>query len=102
MNETKINGIASVIGTLIGIGVSVGISALFLIDPLKEYGWWGGCWQGVLFVPHWILSWFKEDVLLRAPLRTTAYNIFFWMMLIWQMFWYFHLLVNSVRSLRGR
>lgn len=101
-DNSRIDNIAEVIGGLLGLATAVIIAYKFQIDPTKEYGWWGGCWHSCLFVPHWILSWFDNDILLRAVYRTTAYNIFFWPGVVLCILTWIKLILRSIRLLRGR
>ena len=102
MDEAKVQRVSGIIGFIIGLGISIGLAAIFKIDATQEYGWWGGIWQSWLFVPHWILSWFNGDILLRAAQRTTGYNIFFWIFIVCQGYYYLNILINIIRLLFRR
>ena len=47
------------------------------IDPEVQYGWISGVWHGMWFLPNLVRSWFS-DVLFKAELYTSAYNVFYW------------------------
>lgn len=47
------------------------------INPEETYGWLGGIWQGLFFVPNWIRSWFGSALYI-APLHTAAYSVWYW------------------------
>ena len=100
-NSRAIN-VSKLIGGLLGIAAVVIIAAIFQIDPTKEYGWYGGFWHSSLFVAHWILSWFDNDILLRAVYRTTAYNIFFWPGIVINIWCWIKIILVAISSLRGR
>jgi putative flippase GtrA len=70
---------ALIIFSLIGIGLAMLIPYyLCNIDPTIEAGWLRGLWHGSNFIGNFILSLFLEERLLKAPLHTTAYSIFWW------------------------
>lgn len=51
---------------------------LFNIEGNKEYGWFAGFWHG-LWVPYnWIRSCIFNDIYIKAPLHTSAYNVIWW------------------------
>lgn len=52
------------------------------INPDKTYYWYSGIWHGIFVVPHWIFSWFDEDIYCKAPNSTTAYSIWWWVVSI--------------------
>ncbi|MDR1330620.1 MAG: hypothetical protein LBK07_00775 [Tannerella sp.] len=69
---------AHIIGTLIGLGISLLIPYyLCHINPEIEAGWLRGFWHGGNFVGNLVLSLF-DGRLLRAPLHTAAYSVFWW------------------------
>lgn len=51
------------------------------IDPLEEYKWYYGIIHGAFAIPNWIYSFFDHDVLCKAQLYTTGYNVWWWIML---------------------
>ena len=55
---------------------------LLSIDPFKMYGWFMGIIHGALAPFNWILSWFCDIWFVKAPLHTTAYNVFWWISLV--------------------
>lgn len=61
-------------------GTAIGLLVAFClrIDPIREYGWWGGIWQGCIAIYHWILSLFDNRILVRAVHRTLCYDIWWW------------------------
>lgn len=68
----------------IGLGITCALAAwLCDIEPDKTYTWYSGIWQGLFCVPNWIRSFFYDGVLCKANTYTTAYNIWWWIMLIW-------------------
>lgn len=89
-------------GYLSGMAINITLGVIFLIDPTKVYGWWGGLWQGILFVSHWILSFFKDGVFLRASNRTFAYNVFFWISIISTIYTYIRMIVNIIILIKRR
>ena len=55
--------------------IAFGLALLFPIVVDKAYGWFGGLFHGAFLIPNWIISWFTDGHLLRAPLCSGAYNI---------------------------
>lgn len=54
------------------------VAWIFDIDPTKEYGWFAGGFDGAVFVPNYIISLFNSNWLTKAPIHTSAYNVFWW------------------------
>lgn len=54
------------------------------IDPNECYVWYHGIWHGLFVIPNWIISLFDHDVLCKANEYTTGYNIWWWIVLIWE------------------
>lgn len=48
------------------------------INPEETYSWYSGIWHGIFVIPHWVVSWFSDDIYCKAPNSTTAYSIFWW------------------------
>lgn len=54
------------------------------IDPYESYVWYHGIWHGIFVIPNWIFSFFDHDILCKANDYTTGYNIWWWIVLIWE------------------
>ena len=52
------------------------------INPDKTYTWYSGIWHGIFVIPHWVVSWFSNDIYCKAPNSTTAYSIWWWISFI--------------------
>jgi len=82
MNEqkmkTKTTSVVAIIINLLGIGVYFVLAAIFDINPAKEYGWFAGGAHGCWAPAYWIMSWFSDSLLVKAPLHTTAYSVWWW------------------------
>ncbi|TCN68883.1 hypothetical protein [Acetobacteroides hydrogenigenes] len=52
------------------------------INPDKTYTWYSGILHGILVIPHWIISWFLDDIYCKAPNSTTAYSLWWWISFI--------------------
>ncbi len=68
----------------LGLKIVIGIIIARLwidIDPLEEYTWYYGIIHGLFAIPNWIYSFFDHDVLCKAQLYTTGYNVWWWIML---------------------
>ncbi|MFZ4798902.1 MAG: hypothetical protein ACOYMA_15485 [Bacteroidia bacterium] len=77
-------GILAVIGTIIFyLGIFLAFCFLTIqicyIDPNKSYTWFSGIWHGLFIIPHWIVSWFSDDIYCKAPNSTTAYSVWWWL-----------------------
>lgn len=86
MFEEKDNvmGIFLIIGTIIFyIGIFLAFCLLStkicFINPDKSYTWYSGIWHGLFVIPHWIVSWFSDEIYCKAPNATTAYSIWWWL-----------------------
>lgn len=89
MFEEKKNilGIFLIIGTIIFyIGIFLAFCLLTTkicyINSDKSYTWYSGIWHGLFVIPHWIVSWFSDEVYCKAPNATTAYSIWWWVTFI--------------------
>jgi hypothetical protein len=77
------HGIILLIGTIIFyIGIFLAFcllsTKLSYINPDKTYYWYSGIWHGIFVIPHWVLSWFLDDIYCKAPNSSTAYSIWWW------------------------
>jgi hypothetical protein len=81
------------LGTILSIGSIIFYIGIFLafcllstricyINPDKTYTWYSGIWHGLFVIPHWIVSWFSDDIYCKAPNATTAYSIWWWLSFI--------------------
>jgi len=77
------------LGTILSIGTIIFYIGIFLafcllsakicyINPSITYTWYSGIWHGIFVIPHWIMSWFSDDIYCKAPNGTTAYSICWW------------------------
>lgn len=71
----RIKALSNLLSLIIGAAI---FGAIFSIDPAKEYSWLGGMFHGGWVAGNWILSLFMDDHLIKAPIHTTSYNIFWW------------------------
>jgi hypothetical protein len=81
------------LGIILSIGAIIFYIGIFLafcllstkicfINPDKTYSWYSGIWHGIFVIPHWIVSWFSDDIYCKAPNSTTAYSIWWWISFI--------------------
>lgn len=79
--------------TVLSIGTFVFYIGIFLvfcllstkisyINPDKTYSWYSGIWHGIFVIPHWVVSWFTDEVYCKAPNSSTAYSIWWWISFI--------------------
>lgn len=80
--ENKAEAIGTIVGSVLVIAVAFLLAWIFDINPLKEYGWLMGCFHGAWLIPNWIMSLFNDAVLTKALLHTSAYNVFYWIFLV--------------------
>lgn len=77
------------LGIILSIGTTIFYIGVFLmfcvlstkicyINSDETYTWYSGVWHGIFVIPHWIVSWFSDDVYCKAPNSTTAYTIWWW------------------------
>lgn len=83
----NILGILAIIGTVIFyLGIFLAFCLLTVkicyINPDKTYSWLSGIWHGLFVIPHWIMSWFSDDIYCKAPNSTTAYSVWWWISFI--------------------
>ncbi len=52
------------------------------INPDKTYTWYSGIWHGIFVIPHWVVSWFSDDIYCKAPYSTIGYSIWWWISFI--------------------
>jgi hypothetical protein len=76
-----------IIGTIIFyIGIFLAFCLLTTkicyINPDRSYAWYSGIWHGLFILPHWIVSWFSDEIYCKAPNATVAYSIWWWVTLI--------------------
>ena len=75
--------VAKIIGGIIGFAICCSILYYLIpIDPTKTYGWFGGMWQGGCAWINYLISLLVDNHYAKAPLHTTAYNVFWWISFI--------------------
>lgn len=81
------------LGIILSLGTIIFYIGIFLafcllstkicyINPDKTYTWYSGIWHGIFVIPHWVVSWFSDDIYCKAPNSTTAYSIWWWISFI--------------------
>ncbi|MDR2384261.1 MAG: hypothetical protein LBD80_01170 [Tannerella sp.] len=89
-----------IFGSLLGMGLALLIPYyLCRIDPAIEAGWLRGMWHGGNFVGNLILTLF-EDRLLKAPLHSTAYSVFWWLSTVLACIMWLLYCIGIARNLR--
>lgn len=66
---------------LILIGVQLFAAYCREVDPQVLYSWYAGMAHGTSAIPNWFISLFTEGRLIKAPLCTAAYNVWWWISL---------------------
>ncbi|MDR1602539.1 MAG: hypothetical protein LBS42_08945 [Tannerella sp.] len=102
--EQKLNPGCAVSVYIVSSIIMFGIGLLipyFLcrIDPAIEAGWLRGLWHGSNFVGNLILMLFEER-LLKAPLHTTAYSVFWWIFTVGSCIIGFLICINWITNLK--
>ena len=64
---------------LLALGVGLILTIWIYPTPGERYegffwGFWTGCWHGVLVVPNWVRSFFDEARLIKASSSSTWYD----------------------------
>ena len=95
--QQKANAIGIILGSILGICLAFLLTWIFNINPEKEYGWFAGLWHGSWAPYNWIRSLIFDDIYVKAPLHTTAYNWFWWIFFIFSLW----ILLRSVVRLIG-
>ena len=98
--ETTGAAMGAIFGNLLVIGCVFVLAIIFDISPTKEYGWFAGGFHGVWAPAYWIMSWFSDNVLVKAPIHTTAYNIFWWVGVITGVWSWFKMLLSIILNAR--
>ena len=75
-------------GCIIGVWIIwFAVAYFYNIKPDYEYGWaWALFWQGPLSIPSWIISLFDPSKYCMAPLHTSGYAFWWWVILILNIF----------------
>ena len=86
-NSTFILSTVMLIGTIIFyVGIFLAFCILSIkicyINPEKTYSWYSGIWHGIFIIPHWVVSWFTDDIYCKAPKASIAYIIWWWILLV--------------------
>lgn len=59
------------------------VAYLYDIKPDYEYGWaWALFWHGPLTIPSWFISLFDSGKYCMAPMHTSGYAFWWWVLLI--------------------
>ena len=98
--EEKSKAIGTILGLILGYSISFLLAWIFDIQATHEYGWFLGWCHGSWFIPNWIMSLFNDAVLTKAPLHTSAYNIFWWIGLILTCWYTFTNIISTIISIR--
>lgn len=98
--EEKAKALGSIIGLLFGTAIGFLIAWIFDINPLKEYGWFMGWLHGAWALFNWVMSLFNDAVFVKAPLHTSAYNVFWWIGLVFTVWTEIKLLLSAIVSFR--
>jgi hypothetical protein len=81
--QATLDTILSIGSIIFFIGIFLAFSLLSIkicyINPDKTYTWGSGIWHGLFVIPHWIVSWFSDDMYCKAPTTTIAYSIWWWL-----------------------
>lgn len=98
--EKKAASVGNIIGFVVGIGLAFVVAYIFSIEPSKEYGWFAGIWHGIWFIPNYIISLFSDNYYFKAPMHTTAYNVFWYINAIWASIFYLNLILKIIGNIR--
>ena len=98
----KVFAFSYLMGICIGIALAFMLS-FFLCDihPEIESGWLRGFWHGGNLVQNLILSFF-DGRLLKAPLHSTAYSVFWWICSIGSVITWIMMIFGWIINLRNK
>lgn len=68
----------SIKNILITWAILFAIAYFYDIKPDYEYSWWWIILHGSIIPENWVISLFDFTKYCKAPLHTTAYNVFWW------------------------
>ncbi|MFI3319117.1 MAG: hypothetical protein SNH88_08030 [Rikenellaceae bacterium] len=83
------NALAQNLGVLIGIAVFGTLATIYNwggiqdVEPGKVYEWGRGMNMGFWFPVNYVVSFFKDGVVVKDALHTSGYNIWWWICCIW-------------------
>lgn len=84
--EDNLNLLLSIGAIIFNIGILLIFCLLTIkichISLDKTYTWYSGIWHGIFVIPHWIVSWFSDDIYCKAPNSTTTYTVWWWISFI--------------------
>lgn len=100
MIEIKGAAVGRILGICIAFGLFFLWVTIFDINPEKEYGWFMGSLHGFWSLHNWILSCFNGDILVKAPLHTSAYNIWWWIGLVLSVYTWIEFLLSIIINIR--
>ena len=100
MIEIKSAAVGRILGICIAFGLFFLWVTIFDINPEKEYGWFMGSLHGFWSLHNWILSCFNGDILVKAPLHTSAYNIWWWIGLVLSVYTWIEFLLSIIINIR--
>ncbi|MDR1937047.1 MAG: hypothetical protein LBQ73_00930 [Tannerellaceae bacterium] len=99
--DTKLSLIPFVFGIAFGLCLALLVSYyLCHIDPAIDAGWLRGLWHGSNFVGNFILSFF-DGRLLKAPLHSTGYAVFWWMCTVSSVLVWAVMVINWIDTIRN-
>jgi hypothetical protein len=96
--------VKNIVTNLVSLIAVFVLAAIFDIQVLKDYGWFAGLFPGAWAPAYWIMSWFSDAVIVKAPLHTTAYGVWWWIGLIGGVFQWISIifsLIFNVKSLKS-
>ena len=96
----KANALANIIGNFVGLGLVFVLAIIFDINPLKEYGWFGGLVHGGWSPANWIMSLFSDTILVKAPIYTNAYKVWWWIGLVLGVWQWVKILLTTIGYIR--
>lgn len=101
-SEKKLQYIGNSIGAVIGLAIAFFLIKTWFseIDINNEYGLAKGFLHGGWAPFKWILSFFQEGIILKAPLHTGAYTFFWWFSFICAIYIIFIVFLRIIISIR--
>ncbi|MBQ9312847.1 MAG: SH3 domain-containing protein [Bacteroidales bacterium] len=89
-----------IIYPIIGFVFAFIMCFIFPIYPETTYVWWEGMFHGGWLLPNWIISLFSDNWSYKAPLHTSAYNIWWWISAVLGVCTDIRLIISIISNIR--
>ena len=98
--DVKATAIKNIVTNVVTLGIVFALAAIFDIQQPKEYGWFAGIFHGAWSPAYWVMSWFSDAVIVKAPNHTTAYGVWWWIGLVGSIFQWFSAILAIILNVK--